>query len=61
MLIVTHEMSFARAVADRMIFVDDGHIIEEAPPEEFFTSPKTERAKAFLNMFSFEAVKKGSK
>ncbi|MCR5675620.1 MAG: amino acid ABC transporter ATP-binding protein, partial [Lachnospiraceae bacterium] len=41
MLIVTHEMSFARAVADRMIFVDDGHIIEEAPPEEFFTSPKT--------------------
>lgn len=53
MLIVTHEMEFARAVADRIIFMDAGEIVEENTPNEFFTSPKTERAKKFLNLFSF--------
>lgn len=54
MLIVTHQMEFARAVADRIIFIDDGIIAEESSPEQFFTSPKTERAKQFLRAFSFE-------
>ena len=58
MLIVTHEMSFARAVADRVIFLDQGNIVEEAKPEEFFEHPKTERAQKFLHVFSFEQVKK---
>ena len=49
MLIVTHEMGFARQVADRVAFIDNGNIVEQAPPEEFFTTPKTERAKAFLS------------
>lgn len=53
MVIVTHEMSFARAVADRIIFMDEGKICEEAKPDEFFTSPKTERAKHFLNIFNY--------
>ncbi|CAM87115.1 putative amino acid transport protein (ABC superfamily, atp_bind) [Acinetobacter baumannii AYE] len=53
MLIVTHEMSFARKVADRIIFMDKGKIIEQASPEEFFEQPKTERAKAFLNILSY--------
>lgn len=57
MLIVTHEMSFAEAVADRIIFIDGGKIIEDTPPEEFFAAPKTDRAKQFLNMFAFDAVK----
>ena len=48
MLIVTHEMSFARRVADRVIFMDGGAIIEEGEPEAFFAQPKTERARAFL-------------
>jgi polar amino acid transport system substrate-binding protein/general L-amino acid transport system ATP-binding protein len=48
MVCVTHEMGFARAVADRVIFMDAGQIIEEAKPEEFFTSPKHERTKLFL-------------
>lgn len=56
MVIVTHEMEFARAVADRVIFMDGGHIIEEAPPEEFFTNPNTNRAKQFLNTFTYESV-----
>lgn len=54
MLIVTHEMSFARAIADRIIFIDGGVIIEEATPEEFFTNPKTDRAKKFLDIFEFK-------
>lgn len=57
MLIVTHEMPFAEAVADRIIFIDGGKIIEDTPPEEFFAAPKTDRAKQFLNMFAFDAVK----
>lgn len=54
MLIVTHEMQFARAVADRVIFLDEGVIKEEGSPEEFFDAPKTERAKEFLRTFTFE-------
>ena len=57
MLIVTHEMSFAKAVADRVIFLEGGKIAEEAAPKEFFEHPKTERAKQFLNMFTFEDAK----
>ncbi|MBZ7975458.1 MULTISPECIES: amino acid ABC transporter ATP-binding protein [unclassified Campylobacter] len=54
MLIVTHEMAFARAVADKIIFMDSGKIVEIASPEEFFTNPQTNRAKQFLNMFEFK-------
>jgi polar amino acid transport system ATP-binding protein len=57
MVIVTHEMQFARAVADRIIFLDKGRIVEEATPEEFFVSPKTQRAKDFLRTFTFEKHK----
>lgn len=57
MLIVTHEMQFAKAVADRVIFLDNGNIVEEATPDEFFNHPKTSRAKQFLNMFAFDDVK----
>ena len=49
MLIVTHEMGFARNVADRIIFMDDGRIVEESDPEAFFTHPQSERAQNFLN------------
>lgn len=49
MLCVTHEMGFARRVADRVIFIDGGKIVEEAPPHEFFTNPKQLRVKTFLN------------
>ncbi len=49
MVCVTHEMGFARAVADRVIFMDYGEIVEEAPPEEFFDNPKHERTKLFLS------------
>ena len=54
MLIVTHEMGFARAVADRIVFMDEGSIVEINEPEAFFTTPKSERAKKFLNMFEFK-------
>lgn len=49
MVVVTHEMGFAREVADRIIFMDKGQIVEESPPEEFFVNPKEERARLFLN------------
>ena len=49
-----HEIQFAKAVADRVIFMDGGQIVEENEPKEFFEHPKTERAKQFLNVFSFE-------
>ena len=49
MVVVTHEMGFARKVADRMVFMDEGKIIETGKPKEFFDSPKTERCKLFLN------------
>ena len=47
MVIVTHEMSFAKAVADRVVFIDGGSIVEEGSPEEFFEHPGTDRAKRF--------------
>lgn len=53
MVIVTHEMGFAHAVADRILFMDDGKICEEAGPEKFFTNPKTDRAQHFLNKFQY--------
>ena len=57
MIIVTHEMQFARAIADRVIFLDSGKIIEESTPEAFFDHPKTERAQKFLRTFTFDSVK----
>lgn len=49
MIVVTHEMNFARRVADRVVFMADGQIVEEGAPEEFFDHPKTQRAQDFLN------------
>jgi ABC-type polar amino acid transport system ATPase subunit len=49
MVVVTHEMGFAREVADRVIFMDDGQIAEEGTPEEIFQNPKSDRLKQFLN------------
>jgi glutamate transport system ATP-binding protein len=48
MVVVTHEMGFARTAADRVLFMADGAVVEENTPEEFFTNPKTERAQDFL-------------
>jgi ABC-type polar amino acid transport system ATPase subunit len=48
MLVVTHEMSFARDVADRVVFIDEGLIVEQDRPERFFTEPRTDRARGFL-------------
>lgn len=53
LLIVTHEMAFARAVADRVVFMEAGRILEHNTPEEFFTNPQTARAQQFLEKFSF--------
>lgn len=53
MMIVTHEMAFAEAVADRIVFMDGGVIVEEGAPSEFFRSPKTERAQRFLKTFTY--------
>ena len=61
MLIVTHEMQFAKAVADKVIFIDQGKIVEEAAPDKFFEHPETERAKQFLNVFTFEHVEHHAK
>ena len=58
MVIVTHEMSFAKAVADRVVFIDKGRIVEEGAPQEFFEHPKTERAQNFLNTFTYDKVEK---
>lgn len=57
MMIVTHEMQFAKAIADRVIMIDGGTIVEEAPPERFFTAPATERARKFLETFTYESVR----
>lgn len=57
MLIVTHEMQFARAVADRVLFFDGGEIVEQDIPERFFEHPKTERAQKFLHTFEFDTVR----
>lgn len=54
MVIVTHEMQFARAIADRILFLNGGIIAEEAEPEQFFTNPQTKRAKDFLQTFTYE-------
>jgi ABC-type polar amino acid transport system ATPase subunit len=48
MLCVTHEMGFAKSVADRVIFMDAGEIVEAAEPEQFFSAPKSERTRSFL-------------
>ncbi len=53
MMIVTHEMAFAEAVADRVVFLDGGVIVEEGAPAEFFHNPKTERAQRFLKTFTY--------
>jgi polar amino acid transport system ATP-binding protein len=52
MLVVTHEMNFARSVADRVIFMDDGEIVEVAPPDAFFGAPQHERTRAFLGQLA---------
>ena len=52
MLVVTHEMNFARSVADRVVFMDKGEIVEAAPPDEFFNDPKHERTRAFLGQLT---------
>jgi general L-amino acid transport system ATP-binding protein len=49
MVVVTHEMGFARTVADRVVFMDQGEIVESAPPKAFFEAPRTERARLFLS------------
>jgi len=49
MLVVTHEMGFARSAAQRVVFMDEGAVVEVAPPQEFFSAPKTERARSFLS------------
>ena len=49
MAVVTHEMGFAREVCDRIVFIDDGHIVEEGPPKEFFEAAKSERARDFVD------------
>ncbi|GAD19157.1 amino acid ABC transporter ATP-binding protein [Helicobacter fennelliae] len=57
MMIVTHEMGFAKAVSDRIVFLDSGVIIEEDTPQNFFTNPKTKRAQNFLQTFDFKRKK----
>ena len=54
MIIVTHELKFAEAVADRIVFMDEGVIVEEGTAEEFFSAPKTARAKSFLESFEYK-------
>lgn len=49
MVVVTHEMAFAKEVASRILFMADGQIVEENPPEEFFNNPKSDRLKSFLS------------
>lgn len=56
MVIVTHEMEFAKAVADRVLFLDQGEVVEESRPVEFFNHPETERAQQFLNTFHYDAI-----
>ncbi len=58
MLIVTHQMEFARAIADRIVFMDGGKILEESEPERFFVTPESERGRQFLENFTFETRKK---
>lgn len=60
MVIVTHEMQFARAIADRVIFLEGGGIVEQAGPEDFFLRPQTDRARQFLNTFEYHAPSKSA-
>lgn len=48
MLVISHEMPFAREIADEMIFLDEGVVVEKGPPEQFFTRPSSERARKFM-------------
>ena len=57
MVIVTHEMQFAKAIADRIVFLEGGVIVEDTPPEQFFAEPRSDRAKAFLKTFTYEKPK----
>lgn len=57
MIIVTHEMRFARAIADRVLFIDSASIVEQGSPADFFDHPQTERARQFLRTFEFESVR----
>jgi polar amino acid transport system ATP-binding protein len=52
MMVVTHEMGFAMEVADRVVFMDDGIVVEDGPPEQVLKDPRTERARQFLQMVS---------
>ena len=55
MVIVTHEMNFARAIANRILFIENGAVVEQSDdPKAFFASPKTDRAKAFLKSFDYD-------
>ncbi|WP_421254332.1 amino acid ABC transporter ATP-binding protein [Aeromonas sp. 600948] len=56
LLIVTHELAFARAVVDRIVFMDGGHILEQAAPHQFFDNPRSQRARQFLAKFSYTNV-----
>ncbi|WP_339329611.1 amino acid ABC transporter ATP-binding protein [Aeromonas hydrophila] len=56
LLIVTHELAFAHAVADRIVFMDGGHILEQAAPHQFFENPRSQRARQFLAKFSYTNV-----
>ena len=58
MVIVTHEMRFAEAVADQVVFLEDGCVVERNPPEVFFHQPETERAKRFLQSFDYTPRKR---
>ena len=49
MVVVTHEMGFAKAAADRLVFIDEGEIVEVGPPEEIFANPRHERTRAFFD------------
>lgn len=60
MVIVTHEMQFARAIADRIVFLDHGMVAEDSGPDEFFTNPGSQRAKEFLQTFAYEKRRRSS-
>lgn len=59
MVIVTHELGFAKVAADRILFMDKGRIVDEGTPEKFFSNPDTDRAKRFLESFNYETVANG--
>jgi ABC-type polar amino acid transport system ATPase subunit len=60
MMIITHEFDFARRIASRVVFIDEGTIIEEARPDEFFTNPQKQRTKQFLSHFVLESGNGGA-